>query len=50
MFLDQPAVPPDNNSGENEIRSVAAARSDGGVNPTDWGAKAYGVAKSVVRT
>ena len=50
VFLDEPAVPPDNNPGENDIRSVAAARSDGGVNRTDWGAKAFGVAKSVVRT
>jgi hypothetical protein len=50
VFLDEPAVPPDNNSAENDIRSVAAARSDGGVNRTDWGAKAFGVAKSVVRT
>ena len=49
-FLDEAAVPPDNNAAERDIRSVAAARADGGVNRTDWGAKAFGVAKSVVRT
>jgi transposase/uncharacterized coiled-coil protein SlyX len=50
VFLDDPAVPPDNNSAERDIRSVAAARSDGGTNRTDWGAKAFGVAKSIVST
>lgn len=50
VFLDHPDVPPDNNAAERDIRSVAAARSDGGVNRTDWGAKAFGVAKSIVRT
>jgi transposase len=50
VFLDEPAVPADNNAGERDIRSVAAARGDGGVNRTDWGAKAFGVAKSIVRT
>ena len=49
-FLDDPAVPPDNNTGERDIRSVAAARNDGGVNRTQWGAKAFGIAKSIVRT
>jgi hypothetical protein len=29
---------------------VAAARADGGVNRTDWGAKAFAHAKSVIRT
>ena len=50
MFLDEPGVPPDNNLAEREIRRVAATRADGGVNRTDWGAKAFAVAKSVVRT
>jgi hypothetical protein len=50
VFLDEPAVPPDNNAAERDIRSVAAARSDGGVNRTAWGAQAFGVAKSIVRT
>ena len=49
-FLDEAAVPPDNNGAERDIRSVAAARGDGGVNRTAWGAKAVGVAKSIVRT
>ena len=50
VFLDEPNVPPDNNACERDIRSVAAARSDGGLSRTDWGASAFGVAKSVVRT
>lgn len=49
-FLDHPEVPPDNNLSERDIRSVAATRADGGVNRTDWGAKAFGVAKSIIRT
>jgi len=49
-FLDVPGVPADNNGAERDIRSVAAARSDGGVNRTDWGAKAFATAKSIVRT
>lgn len=50
VFLDTPGVPADNNAGERDIRSVAAARSDGGVNRSDWGAQAFAVAKSIVRT
>lgn len=49
-FLEKPAVPPDNNAAERDIRSVAATRADGGINRTDWGAKAFGIAKSIVRT
>jgi len=49
-FLEQPGVPSDNNGGENDIRSVAAARGDGGVNRADWGARAFANLKSVVRT
>jgi len=49
-FLELPHVPPDNNPAERDIRSVAAARSDGGVNRTDWGAKAFANAKTVIRT
>lgn len=49
-FLELPHVPPDNTPAERDIRSVAAARSDGGVNRTDWGAKAFAHAKSVIRT
>lgn len=50
VFLETPDVPPDNNAAERDIRSVAATRADGGVNRTDWGAKAFGIAKSIVRT
>ena len=50
VFLDEPGVPADNDAAERDIRSVAAARADGGVNRTAWGAKAFAVAKSVVRT
>lgn len=49
-FLEQAHVPPDNNMGERDIRSVAAARNDGGVNRSDWGANAFATLKSVVRT
>lgn len=49
-FLDHPHVPPDNTPAERDIRSVAAARSDGGVNRTDWGATAFAQAKTVIRT
>lgn len=49
-FLILPHVPPDNTPAERDIRSVAAARADGGVNRTDWGAKAFAHAKSVIRT
>lgn len=49
-FLQVPHVPPDNTPAERDIRSVTAARGDGGVNRSDWGAKAFGNAKSVIRT
>lgn len=49
-FLEHPEVPADNNLCETDIRSVAAARNDGGVNRASWGAKAYGTLKSVIRT
>lgn len=49
-FLELPHVPPDNTAAERDIRSVAAARADGGVNRTAWGAKAFAHAKSVIRT
>ena len=49
-FLDVPDLPPDNTPAERDIRSVAAARSDGGVNRSAWGAKAFAHAKSVIRT
>jgi hypothetical protein len=49
-FLEMPHVPPDNTPAERDIRSVAAARADGGVNRTAWGAQAFAHAKSVIRT
>lgn len=49
-FLEHPDVPADNNLCESDIRSVAAARSDGGVNRSAWGAKAFATLKSVIRT
>ncbi|WP_145254124.1 IS66 family transposase [Planctomycetes bacterium Pan216] len=49
-FLDDPAVPAEKNLAERDIRSVAAARSDGGVNRAAWSADAFAVAKTIVRT
>ena len=49
-FLDDKQVPADNNGTETDIRSVVAARSDGGVNRSDWGARAFANLKSVIRT
>ncbi len=50
LFLEDPDVPPDNNAGERDIRSVAATRADGGVNRTDRGARVFATIKSVTRT
>ena len=50
VFLQEPHVPSDNNAAERDIRSVAAARSDGGVNRTPRGAKVFANIKSVIRT
>lgn len=49
-FLEQPHVPPENNAAERDIRSVAAARSDGGVNRSPEGATAFANLKSIIRT
>lgn len=49
-FLEMTGVPADNTPAERDIRSVAAVRADGGVNRTDWGAKAFATIKSVIRT
>jgi len=49
-FWEVAGVPPDNNLGERDIRSVAAARADGGVNRTQAGATAFANLKSIVRT
>jgi Transposase IS66 family/zinc-finger binding domain of transposase IS66 len=49
-FLDDPQVPADNNGTERDIRSLAAARSDGGTHRTDWSAAAFARIKSVIVT
>ena len=49
-FLTEADVPPDNNPGERDIRSLAAARSDGGVHRAPWSARAFATIKSVVAT
>jgi hypothetical protein len=49
-FLEHADVPADNNTCERDIRSVVAARNDGGVNRSDWGAHAFATLKSVIRT
>ncbi len=49
-FLEHADVPADNNTAERDIRSVVAARNDGGVNRSDWGANAFATLKSVIRT
>ena len=43
-------MPADNNLAERDIRSVAAARADGGVNRTDRGAKVFANLKTIIRT
>src|SRR5262249_28156258 len=50
VFRDDPQVPADNNRVEQDIRSLAAARSDGGTNRSAWGAPAFGDLKSALRT
>jgi transposase len=49
-FLDDPRVPADNNGCERDIRSLAAARNDGGVHRADWSAAAFARIKSVIVT
>ena len=49
-FLDDPAVPADHNGTERDIRSLAAARSDGGAHRADWSATAFARLKSVMVT
>ena len=49
-FLTVEGIPADNNLGERDIRSVAAARADGGVNRSDAGASAFASIKSIIRT
>jgi hypothetical protein len=49
-FLADPRVPADNNGCERDIRSLAAARNDGGVHRADWSAAAFARIKSVIVT
>lgn len=49
-FLDDPRVPADNNGSERDIRSLAAARNDGGTHRTEWSATAFAQLKSVIAT
>jgi hypothetical protein len=49
-FMDDPAVPADNNGTERDIRSLAAARSDGGAHRADWSAAAFARLKRVIVT
>jgi hypothetical protein len=49
-FLDDPAVPADDNGTEQDIRSLAAARSDGGTHRAEWSAAAFARLKSVIVT
>jgi hypothetical protein len=49
-FLDDPAVPADDNGTERDIRSSAAARSDGGTHRADGSAAAFARLESVIVT
>lgn len=49
-FLRDPRVPADNNGCERDIRSLVAARNDGGVHRADWSAVAFARLKSIVVT
>ncbi len=49
-FLDDPRVPADNNGTERDLRSLVAARSDGGPHRADWSAMALARLKSVIVT
>src|SRR5205823_9089612 len=49
-FLKDPRVPADNNGSERDIRSLAAARNDGGTHRAGWSAAAFARLKSVIVT
>jgi hypothetical protein len=49
-FLYDPRVPADNNGSERDIRSLAAARNDGGTYRAEWSATAFARIKSVIVT
>jgi transposase len=49
-FLKDPQVPADNNGSERDIRSLVAARNDGGTHRAEWSAAAFARIKSVIVT
>lgn len=49
-FLNDARVPADNNGAERDIRSLAAARNDGGTHRAAWSATAFARLKSVIAT
>jgi len=49
-FLNNPQVPADNNGTERDIRSLAAARNDGGTHRAAWSATAFARLKSIIAT
>jgi hypothetical protein len=49
-FLNDARVPADNNGAERDIRSLAAARNDGGTHRAVWSATAFACLKSVIAT
>jgi transposase len=49
-FLNDPRVPADNNGSERDIRSLAAARNDGGTHRAEWSAAAFARLKSIIVT
>jgi Transposase IS66 family len=49
-FLNDARVPADNNGAERDIRSLAAARNDGGTHRAVWSATAFARLKSVIAT
>jgi hypothetical protein len=49
-FLNDARVPADNNGAERDIRSLAAARNDGGTHRAAWSAAAFARLKSVIVT
>jgi len=49
-FLNNPQVPADNNGTERDIRSLAAARNDGGTHREAWSATAFACLKSIIVT
>jgi hypothetical protein len=49
-FLKDARIPADNNGAERDIRSLAAARNDGGTHRAAWSATAFACLKSVIAT